>query len=373
MHVPFIKPDIRTTDIHRMNTSIKTGWINPGPYTQQLEKQMTDYVRAPYAVFVNCCTSALHLGLIALGVGPGDEVITTPLTWVTTASPILHLGAKVVFADVDSGTGLIDIVDVQRKITKKTKVIIPVHLYGQMADMKQLSTLAKRHNISILEDAAHVLEGRRDGVRPGGLSAMAALSFAPAKNLTSGQGGAIITTSKEYAKRIQILRRGGVVNRDGRRWMLALGYNYLSTDFQAALLSSQFERIDNIHRARQKSFTFYCKSLAHIEEIRCPTLLPSVEHTGHLFVVWVDPAQRDLIRAYMEKRGVETSIHYPVMHLEPYYREQFGYKEGDFPVAEELAASTIALPIYNRITRKEQEYVVNMLIEAVGATRGKRK
>src|SRR3990167_4644394 len=197
MKVPFLQPDIRQSDINRMVSSIKTGWLVHGKQTQILEERLRNYLGAADVVMTGSCTAALHISLMLAGIKPGDEVITTPISWVATSNVILHRGAKVVFVDVDKETGLIDLNEVEKKINKKTKAIIPVHYCGEMVNMKKLSAFAKKHKIKVIEDSAHALESYRDGVRPGHLGFSSCLSFHAAKNITSGQGGAFVTSDKK--------------------------------------------------------------------------------------------------------------------------------------------------------------------------------
>ena len=357
MKVPFLYPDIRRPDIKRMVDSIKTGWLVHGEQTRILEEKLKNYLKAEDVVMTGSCTAALHISLILAGVKPGDEVITTPISWVATSNVILHRGAKVVFADVDKETGLIDLNEVEKKITKKTKAIIPVHYCGEMVDMKKLSAIAKKHKIKVIEDSAHALESYRDGVRPGHLGFSSCLSFHAAKNITSGQGGAFVTSDKKLGQEARILRRDGVVNLEGKRMMTSLGDKFDATDFQAALLIGQLERINSTHKKRRGVFHRYARAFTKMG-ISFPHYISHLSHACHMFTIWVDPARRDEIRIALAAKGVETSIHYAPIHLEPYYKKTFGYKEGDYPNAEWVGASTITLPTYGKLTKVQQDFVI---------------
>jgi dTDP-4-amino-4,6-dideoxygalactose transaminase len=368
MKVPFLDPHITPRDIRELVASIKSGWLIHGPYTAQFERKLAAYLHVPYAVMTGSATAALHMSLIIAGVKKGDEVITTPLSWVATSNVILYQGAKVVFADVDHETGILDPKEVEKKITKKTKAILLVHLYGQMADMRRFRAIAKKHRVVLIEDTAHALEAKRDGLRPG-QSGLGALSFHVAKNITAGQGGAIVVRTAKEARLAKLLRRDGVYNTpQGHRRMVMLGYKYDATDFQAALLLHQLERVHKQHAARVGVFKRYRQKLSGIPGIRFPSLVPRVVHAGHMFVVWVDPKRRDKIREVLNKKGIQTSIHYDPIHLEPYYRKTFKFKKGDFPVAERLGASTITLPTYSKLSTAKQDYVIRELISAVRQT-----
>lgn len=337
MKVEFLRPNITESDISRMNESIRSGWLVHGEYTKQFETLLDRYLNNT-SFMTASCTAALHMALILNGIKEGDEVITTPLSWVSTANVILYQRAKVVFADVDPLTGILDIEDVKRKITPKTKAIIVVHLYGQMADMRKFARLG----IPIIEDAAHALEAERDGLKPG-QTGIACLSFHAAKNITCGQGGAIITDQKDKCK---LLVRDGVQNINGKRVMTDWGYKYDLTDFQAALLIGQMERIKESHTARTKVFNRYREELLP----RHPQV--TGKHACHMFIIWVK--NRDKIRQVLLDKGIETSIHYPPIHLEPFY-QKLGYEK--LPIAEELGEQTITLPTY-ALTTEEQNHVI---------------
>lgn len=346
MKVEFLRPGITDADIAEAVESIKTGWLVNGFYSKRFEDRMEKHLNVPSVTLTSSCTASLHMSLMLAGVKGGDEVITTPISWVATANVILYQGAKVVFADVDPLTGILDIHEAEKAITPKTKAIIVVHLYGQMADMVAWKALGEKYNVKIIEDAAHALEAERDGFKPGQLGFTACFSFHAAKNITSGQGGAM--TGDKF--KCQLLRRDGVANIDGKRVMLTLGHKYDLTDFQAAMLIGQLDRIKDSHAQRQKVFDRYRKEL----KVSFPKVTGT--HACHMFVIWVNPIVRDQIRKEMEAKGIQTSIHYPCIHLEPFYKEM-GFKEGMFPVAEKMSDSIITLPTY-ALTEEEQSYVI---------------
>jgi dTDP-4-amino-4,6-dideoxygalactose transaminase len=296
------------------------------------------------------CTASLHLALILAGVQEGDEVITTPMSWVSTANVILYMRATPVFVDVERETGLIDIDKIEEKITNRTKAIIAVHLYGQMCDMKRLSKLGKKYGIKIIEDAAHALEAERDGIKPGQLSFAACFSFHAAKNLTSGQGGAIVTKNIEKCK---LLIRDGVKMIDDKRRMVDFGYKYDLTDFQVALLEGQLDRINETHVGRVKVFQDYSKRLIS----RHPKWVGNSIHACHLFVIWVK--NRDEIRKKLLEKGIQTSIHYQPIHQEPYYRKFIDYK---LPLAEKMGREVISLPTYPDL---DTDYIIKTINEAI--------
>jgi len=360
-NIPFLSPAIKKDDINLVVKSIKSGWLAPGPYTKEFESYLSDFLQVKGSAMLNSCTSALHLSLILAGVSVGDEVITTPLTYVATSNAILHCKAIPVFVDVDLETGLLDLDQIEKKITKKTKVIIPVHLYGQMIDMIRLKKIADKHNLKIIEDAAHALEASRDGYCPGQLSFSACFSFHAAKNITSGQGGALASRFLSNITQTKILRRDGVINKNGKRFMVDFGYKYDTADYQAALLIGQLKRIKHSHSKRQAIYRRYEESFLGTN-VNFPKIENGVVHSYHMFIALVNPKKRDQIRKILSHKGIETSIHYLPVHLEPYYRKTFGYKKGDFPVAERLSSMIITLPTYGDLSLKHQNYIINNLL-----------
>lgn len=361
MKIPFLKPLITAQDIRAVADVLRSGWLVIGPKTREFEERFASYAGAPHVVATNSCTSSMHLALLALGIGPGDEVITTPLSYVATSNAILHCGARPVFVDVEAHTGLIDPKNIERAITKRTKAILPVHLYGQMADMRAISAIARKHRLAVIEDAAHAIEAQRDGIRPGQKSAGACYSFHVAKNITAGQGGALATHLPRIANHVRFLRRDGIMNVGEKRRMSMLGYKMQITDFQAALLTSQLARISRQHALRVALWGAYAKAFTGVSGIAFPAGHPGSVHASHMFVVWVDPRRRDAIRAGLARAGIETSIHYDPIHHEPHYRKTFGFRKGDFPIAERLGRSTITLPLYPTLTRHQQQYVIKKL------------
>ncbi len=359
MKIQFLNPYITESDIKEAVKAIKSGWLTYNNISKEFEEKFAKYLGVKDTVLNSSGTAALHVSLLAAGVGPGDEVITTPLSYVATSNAILYVGAKPVFVDVEPETGLIDVSKVKKAITKKTKAIIPVHLYGQMADMKNLKRTADKYKLKIIEDACHAIEARRGGIRPGQKSFSACFSFHVAKNITSGEGGLATSNNKETAERLKLYGEGGVVRTGEARFMTMLGYKYSLTSFQAALLLGQLKRIDKQYQVRKKLWKYYAAKLKDIDGLFFPKEVPNSKHAYHMFIIWVEPEKRDKIREELKKAGIQTSIHFNPIHLEPYYRKTFGFKPGDFPIAEKLGFSTITLPLYPSLTKKEQDYIIN--------------
>lgn len=339
-----------------------------GPFSQEVERGCREYFNIPSAVFMSSATAALHLSLVLAGVKAGDEVITTPISWVATSNVILLCGATPVFVDVEPLTGLMDVSKVEAAITPKTKAILPVHLYGQMVDMRALAAIAAKHNLPIIEDAAHAFEAMRDGVRVGELSFAACFSFHATKNLAAGQSGLLITRHAEHEETIRALINQGVVrDKTGLRHMTMFGYKYASSDIAAALLVGQLQEVDKTHAMRLAMHERY-ETLLRAQKIAGVRLLdrvPNSHHAAHLFTLLVPPAVRVALMEAMVARGAPVHVHYEALHLEPYFQELLGLPRGSFPCAEALGDSILTLPLYSKLTHAEQEYVVEMLAECM--------
>jgi len=348
-------------------------FLTTGPETAALEQELAGYLGVAEAVGVSSCTEALFLSLVALGIGPGDEVITTPTSFVSTANAILRVGATCVFADVEAGTGNLDAAAVEAAITPRTKAILPVHLYGHMADMRALRAIADRHGLRIVEDAAHCVEGVRDGARPGTLGDTACFSFYATKNLTCGEGGAIACRNGALAAHLKRLRLHGIdrdaATRHGltyRHWdMLELGYKANLSDLQAALVRPQLARIEAQRARRERLARRYDKAFAGQAGVEVPTVLPGVVHARHIYTIRVDPARRDATLQGLQERGIGVAVNFRPIPLLTYWRERFGYREGMFPNAERLGASTITLPLYPRLLHASQDRVVEAVREVM--------
>jgi dTDP-4-amino-4,6-dideoxygalactose transaminase len=371
---------------------LDTLFLTLGPQVAAFEEELgkflvrgLDGASPPIVVGTNSCSMGLLLALRALGVGPGDEVITTPMTFVSTTNAILHLGGRPKLVDVEPATGLIDPAAVRAAIGERTVGILPVHLYGQLADMRALRAIADAYGLFIVEDSAHGIEMEREGVRPGELGDAAVFSFYATKNLTSGDGGAIATRDATMAERLRRLRNHGVSKaaseRHGDRYqhwdLLELGYKANLTDLDAALLRPQLARVEE-RRARREEIARRYESLllAHVAEVASPAPTPHgvpwlIEHRGrsshHLFTIHARPDGRDAMLSRLGEAGIGTAVNYRAIHLLAHLAEQLRIPRGALPVAEEMGDRTISLPIYPTLTRGEQDRVV----EAVaGAWRG---
>ena len=370
MNIEFYKHNISEEDITRVNTVLRSLFLTTASVTQEFEGAFANYLACENVITVSSCTAALHLALVALGIGEGDEVITTPLSFIATANAILHAGAKPVFVDVEPQTGNINIANIESAITPKTKAIVPVHLYGNMVDMRGIKNIADRYGLFIVEDAAHCIEGQRDGVRVGELGDMACFSFYATKNITSGEGGAISCHSQLLADRLKQLRLHGMSKDASSRYgsqykhwdMVEMGWKYNLTDIQSALLVGQLEGIHQRQKRREEIAQHYMEAFsnANINFIAPP---PNTFSAYHLFTLQVE--NRDEIIAKLNAKGIGVAVNYNPIHLTHFYRQTYGYQQGVFPCAEAIGEKTLSIPLYPKLTDSEVEYIINTVIEVI--------
>jgi dTDP-4-amino-4,6-dideoxygalactose transaminase len=369
MKVEFYRHNIEQQDIDNVINVLHSTFLTTGEIVDLFEKKFSDHLHCKYAVGVTSCTAALHLSLLAHGIGTGDEVITTPMSFIATSNSILHAGAKPVFVDVEQETGNINAKLIERAITPNTKAIMPVHLYGQMCDMKALKSIADKHNLIIIEDCAHCIEAVRDDIQPGQLGDTGCFSFYATKNITSGEGGAVTTNNAQIARKLKMLRLHGMsehaaerYSKEYKHWdMEILGWKYNMSNIQAALLLNQLERIDKYWKRREQISHLYEESFSNITGITCLKIVPGSKSARHLFTILVDPKRRDDILHKIQEKNVGVAVNYRAIHLMKYYRETFGYSRGVFPVAESIGDSTITLPLYTKMTDEQVKYVINTI------------
>lgn len=374
MKVEFHRHSLGVDEFNAVVDTLHTIFLTTGPRCGEFEQAFARYLGVKEVVTTSSCTAALHLALGALKIGAGDEVITTPLSFIATANAILMVGATPRFVDVDPVTGLIDLDLIERAITPRTKAVIPVHLYGQMVDMRRLRDIADRHGLFIVEDAAHAIEAMRDGVRPGQLGDAACFSFYATKNMTCGEGGALATNRPERAELVRKLRNHGMTKSAAARYtgryqhwdMEHLGWKYNLTDFQAAMLMPQLGRIEERWQRREQIARRYEAAFSGAG-IEFPRVLPADNKSArHLFTIWVDEHSRDQILGALQDRGVGVAVNYRAIPCTAFYRTQLKYQPGDFPVAERIGRRTISLPLYPRLQDNEVEYVSQCVASLCG-------
>ncbi len=344
-------------------------FLTAGSYVKKFEHEFARYLELKYVVGLTSCTAALHLSLLALGIGEGDEVITTPMTFIATGTAIMHVGATPIFVDVSPYSALIDPAKIEEAVTERTKAILPVHLYGQMCDMRKIRTIADKYKLKIIEDSAHCIEGERDGIRPGHLGDVACFSFYATKNLTSGEGGAIATNNKSLADKIMMLRQHGMSKEAADRYsgsykhwdMLECGWKYNMDNIQASLLLPQIKKIDYFWKRRRNIYKKYIDGLKDIPWIDYPRQAVHSRHAYHLFTIFVDKDRRDDILKRLGESGIGVAVNYRSIHLLTFFAKKFAYKRGMFPVAERIGDSTISLPFYPKLSNQEIEYVIKTL------------
>jgi len=376
MRFEYHRHNLGQAELEAVKAVFESIFITTGPVTKKFEELFAKYFDAipPYysAVAVTNCTNALHMALYALGIGAGDEVITTPLSFMATANAILYTGAKPVFVDVEPETGNINADQIETCVNIRTKAILPVHLYGHMCDMKKIADIAERHGLSIVEDSAHCIEGIRDSVLPGQLSNAACFSFHALKTLTCGEGGAIITRDEKLANKLRQLRSHNIDRSALDRSKSfsfqdidELGFKCNLPDIASAQLIPQLDRIELRLKRREVIAHYYTEALKDMVDMPGGDRLKT-RHAHCLFTIWVDPAKRDRIRQELNNRGIGTNIqYYPIIPLLTYYRKEFGYTEGMFPNAELISSRTIALPFYPLLTDDEVQYVIECVKSVV--------
>jgi dTDP-4-amino-4,6-dideoxygalactose transaminase len=336
-----------------------------GPANKQLEKAFADFCQVPEAVVCDSGTSALHLAFVALGVGPGDEVILPSWTFVATGETVCATGAKVRFVDIDETTYCMDPESVRKSLTDRTKLVVAVHIYGHPCDMDALNDVVKGRNVTVIEDAAQSHGALYKGHRVGGLGPVATFSFYPGKNLGAyGDGGMVTVRDAEMADRIRRLSDHGRGDKYTHR---ELGYNYRMDTMQAAILLVKLRHLEKWNEARRNWASVYTEKLAGVEEVQCPQVSPDVVPVYHLYVVRVP--RRDAVFAELKEAGIGAGVHYPVpLHLQPSF-EFMGMKEGDLPLTEKVAGEVLSLPLYPELDEEKADYVVETLKSALVKTR----
>jgi dTDP-4-amino-4,6-dideoxygalactose transaminase len=373
--IEFTKHNINDEDIRLANEVMNSIFITTGPMVDNFEKKLSNYLGVSEAIGLTSCTGALHLALLRFGIGPGDEVITTPLTFVATVTAILQAGAIPTLVDVSSKNGLIDPKVAAAAINPRTKAILPVHLYGRMADMVGFTHVAQKYHLTLIEDAAHCIEGLRDGIRPGQWSHAACFSFYATKNITCGEGGALVCRSAEDGAWYRSARHHGIsknassrYSQKYRHWeMDMMGWKYNMDDIQAALLINQIDRIEENRRKRQSLEKLYREVLNDIDGLGFMETLPEDEISAHhLFTVLV-PKQvsRDEVMEKMQKAGIGCAVNYRAVHTLKFFREKYGYQPEDFPIANEIGDRTISLPLYPKLSEDEVEIVCKIFKESI--------
>ena len=367
--IPYGRQTIDEDDINAVVDVLKSDYLTTGPKIAEFEQAVASYTGAKYAVAISNGTSALHAACFAAGIGRGDEVITTPLTFAASANCVLYCGGTPVFADVDPYTYNIDPEDIRKKITDKTKAIIAVHLAGQPCDMDEIHSIAQEHNLIVIEDGAHALGSVYKGKKVGCLSDMTTFSFHPVKPITTGEGGMIMTDNEELYKRLVLFRSHGItrdesmMTRNEGPWFyqqLDLGYNYRITDIQCALGCSQMRKLDKFLKRRRELAERYNNAFIECDNIVTPYQLSDTQSGWHLYIVQVKNHDRKQVFETLRDKGIGVNVHYIPVYMHPYYQEH-GYKDVHCANAEEIYSHIISLPLYPGLTDEQQDYVIDTL------------
>lgn len=375
----FGRPLLFREEIKEVLETLRSGWWGTGLKTKEFEKQFAKYAHSKYALALSSCTAATELALDILGIGPGDEVITTPLTFVSTANVVLHRGATVKFADIGLKTWNIDPEKIEKVITKRTKAIIPVHLHGRPCDMNAISKIATRHKLSVIEDAAHAAEAWYHGKKIGSISDFTAFSFYATKNVATGEGGMLTTNSKKWFDTAIVRALHGLSADAWKRYSaegfkpyeaVYPGYKINMTDIQASLGLPQLRSIDKNLKIRNTIWGQYQKAFSNLDGVQTPAPdEPNTVHARHLYALVLKPEMfkinRNQFVAALQKEGIGTGVHFTPVHLMEYYQKTFGYKIGDFPNAEHVGLNTFSLPIYPTMSNQDIHDVISAVTKLI--------
>ncbi|MBV9080772.1 MAG: DegT/DnrJ/EryC1/StrS family aminotransferase [Elusimicrobia bacterium] len=368
----FGSPLIEEPEIQEVVDTLRSGWIGTGPKTSKFERLFAAYKGTEFALAVNSCTAALHLSLYALDLKPGDEVITTPMTFCATLNAILHAGGKPVLIDCDKTTFNIDPAGIEKKITSRTRAILPVHFAGRPCEMDDIVDIAHRKKVSIIEDCAHAIEAEYKGRKAGTFGSAGCFSFYVTKNITTAEGGMVATSDPKLAERIKVLALHGMSKDAWKRFsdegykhyaVVDAGYKYNMTDMQASLGIHQIGRLDAYWKRRKEIWDRYQKEFSDLPCLRPAEPAPNTRHSYHLYTLLVDTSRlsksRDQVLTELTAANIGTGVHYLALHTHPYYQKALGYKRGDFPNAEFISDRTFSLPLSPKLTDQDVADVVN--------------
>ncbi len=382
-HLPFALPLIEEEEIKEVLDTLKSGWITTGPKTKRFEAEFAKFVGARHAIAVNSCTAALHLALEAIGVSEGDEVITTPMTFAATAEVIRYFKARPVFVDIDPVTMNIDVEKLEETVERsakggRLKAIVPVHFAGYPCDMDSIIEIARKHNVPVIEDAAHAFPARYKGRMVGTIGDITAFSFYATKNITTGEGGMITTDNDEWADRMRIMSLHGISRDAWKRYtaegnwfyeILSPGYKYNLTDIAAAIGLAQLKKAHAFREYRAEIAARYNEAFERIAQITPPILKdePETSHGWHLYVIKLNlenlSIDRNRFIEELRARGIGTSVHFIPLHIHPYYRDTYGYRPEDFPAAYGVFQRIISLPMYPKMTPGDVDRVIDAVLD----------
>lgn len=373
MYIPYGRQTIDEQDIEAVVSVLKSDYLTTGPAVAEFERKVADYTGAKYAVAIANGTAALHAACYAAGIGEGDEVITTPITFAASSNCVLYCKGTPVFADIDPHTYNIDPQDIERKITDKTKAIIAVHFTGQPCEMDRIHEIAKEHKLIVIEDGAHALGAEYKGRKVGSLSDMTTFSFHPVKHITTGEGGMIVTDNPDLYERLKLFRTHGItrdehlLNKNDGAWyyeQLDLGYNYRITDIQCALGTSQMDKLPEFLEKRKSIAGRYNEAFADCDVIQTPYQKDGCENAWHLYVIRLKNGRRKEVFDALRAAGIGVNVHYIPVYTHPYYKGH-GYASVCCPNSEEYYKECISIPMYPSLKEEEQQYVIDKVLDIV--------
>lgn len=373
MYIPYGKQSLDESDIQAVVDVLRSDYLTTGPKIAEFEKKVADYVGAKYAVAVSNGTAALHVSCLAAGLGEGDEVITTPITFAASANCALYCGATPVFVDIDPVTYNIDPKEIEKHITARTKAVIPVHYTGQPCNMDAITEIAQKYDLTVIEDAAHALGAVYNGRKIGQISDMTCFSFHPVKPITTGEGGMVVTQDEKLYRQLQLFRSHGItrdgdlLTEDQGPWYYEqqrLGYNYRITDISCALGISQMDKLDDFLEKRREIAQRYDDAFAGVAEIQLPKQAVGCESGWHLYMIQVLNRDRKSVFEALRAAGIGVNVHYIPVYQHPYYQEH-GYAEVHCEQAETFYQRAISLPIHPGLTRQQQDYVIEQVLKQV--------
>ena len=370
----FGSPRIEQPEIDEVVDSLRSGWVGTGPKVQRFEQMFGEYKGSANAIALSSCTAALHLSMLAIDIQPGDEVLMPAMTFAATANAVIHAGGRPVFVDCLRDSMNIDPEDMHRKVTPRTRAVIPVHFAGRPCDMDGVMRVAEENDLRVIEDCAHAIEARYHGREAGTFGELGCFSFYVTKNIITGEGGMVITDNQEYADKIKVLALQGMTKDAWMRFadegyrhyqVVYAGFKYNMMDIQAAVGIHQLPRIEEYYRRRREIWSTYDEALTGLPLFTPKPFEPDTSHACHLYTILLDIDEIELTRDQfldeMTKRNIGVGVHYIALHLHPYYREVYGYSRGDFPNAEWISDRTVSIPLSAKLSDED----VNDVIAAV--------
>jgi dTDP-4-amino-4,6-dideoxygalactose transaminase len=377
-YIVFGAPQIEQAEIDEVVDTLKSGWLGTGPKVARFEELFRQYVGADFAMAVNSCTAGLHLSMLAAGLGPGDEVITTPMTFCATVNSIIHTGATPVLVDCDRDTQLIDPQRIEDALTPRTRAIVPVHLHGRPCEMDAILDIAQRHSLVVIEDAAHAIETVYKGRKVGNIGHLTCFSFYVTKNVITGEGGMVTTNNSDFADRIKMYALHGMSRDAWKRFsdegykhyqVVFPGFKYNMMDLQAAIGLHQLTRVEENLKRRNAIWQHYNRAFADLPVGLPAQHEPDTVHALHLYTLMIDRDRcgltRDDFMDKLHKMNIGSGVHYIGVHLHAFYRERYGYQPQDFPNATWISQRTVSIPLSAKLTDHDVRYIIDNVISAI--------